>query len=336
MHNKTKVNLLFLLLLSTTIWAVLAVYYGDSGTDWVQIGVAGLIGLTGLTALVSLIFNKWRNAVLSVYALVFIAVFTWWFAIEPSNDRAWQQDVALLPYATIAGDAVTVHNVRKFDYRSEFDYIPAYYDQTYNLNELAGMDLYAVYWMGPAIAHTILSFNFGNNRHLAISIEARKELGEGYSAIKGFFRQYELTYIVADERDIIRLRTHFRHNPPEAVYLYPLRAKTENIRRLFLEYIRKMNKLRQHPAFYNILLDNCTTNIWFNTHVNPDHLPFSWKILVSGYVPEFLYESNALDNRISFEEWQRLAYINPVALTLPPSADFSHEIRVPFAGLNVN
>lgn len=313
---------------------MLAIFYGDSHTGWTQICLAGLFGLAGLATVIGLKFQKWRRYLVGAYTLLFIGALAWWFTLKPSNDRTWQQDVAVLPYAIIKGDAVTLHNVRNFDYRSEYDYIPAYYDRTYNLNELESVDLFAVYWMGSAIAHTILSFNFGNNHHLAVSIEVRKEASEGYSALKGFFRQYELTYIVADERDLIRLRTHFRHNPPEDVYLYPLITKMENRHRLFLEYVRKINELHEKPAFYNTLLDNCTTNIWFNTFVNPEHLPFSWKILVSGYVPEFLYESKAIDNRISFEEWQRLAYINPIAQVLDNSADFSSGIRLQFHQLN--
>src|SRR5207244_1722109 len=141
-----------------------------------------------------------------------------------------QPEVARLAYATIDGDLVTVHNIRNFDYRTETDFTPAYYDKTYDLKKLDSVDLVAVYWMGPAIAHLFLSFGFAGD-HLAISIEARKEKGEGYSSVKGFFRQYELYYVVADERDVIRVRTNYRKDPPEAVYVFPLRAPRETMRR---------------------------------------------------------------------------------------------------------
>jgi len=181
--------------------------------------------------------------------------------------------------------------------------------------------------MGPAIAHTIVSFNFGEKDYLDVSIEVRKELNEGYSTIKGFFRQYELAYIVADVRDVIRLRTNYRKNPPEEVYLYRLQPNKENACRLFLEYLRKINELHEKPAFYNTLLDNCTTAICFNTRVNPGHLPFSWKILLSGYVPEYLYESLSLATRLPFDQLQRQAHINPVALAVDHSPDLSQRIR---------
>ena len=323
-----KRSLLVLTLIGTTIWAVFAVYFGDSHSSIVQTSVAAVFGLFGLMTLVSLSFARWRKRLLVAYSILFSAILSWWlFAINPSNERQWQTDVAKLSYATFDGDIVTVHDIRNVDYRSEFDFMPAYYTKTYDINKLDGVDLFAVYWMGPAIAHTIISFNFGDKDYLAVSIEARKELNEGYSTIKGFFRQYELMYIVADERDVIRLRTNYRKDPQEDVYLYRLKAPQENARRLFLEYLGKINELHEKPAFYNTLLDNCTTAIWFNTRVNPKHLPFSWKILLSGYLPEYLYESKALATRIPFDELQRQAHINPVAQAADQSPDFSQRIR---------
>jgi Domain of unknown function (DUF4105) len=321
-------SLLVLLLLGATVWAVLAVYFGDSHSRIVQTVIASVFGLFGMVTLASFGFARWRKRLLVACSILFAAILSWWlFAINPSNERQWQPNLAKLPYATIDGDIVTMHNIRNVDYRSEFDFSPAYYTKTYDINKLDGVDLFAVYWMGPAIAHTIVSFNFGDKDYLAVSIEARKELNEGYSTIKGFFRQYELIYIVADERDVIRLRTNYRKDPPEDVYLYRLQGRKENARLLFLEYLHKINELHEKPAFYNTLLDNCTTAIWFNTRVNPQHLPFSWKILLSGYLPEYLYESKTLAAQIPFYELQRQAYINPVAQAADQSPDFSQRIR---------
>lgn len=328
MSKLIKTSLLVLVLTGTTIWVVLAVYFGDSHTGMVQICVAALFGLFGLATLVGLSSARWRKRLLTAYSILFVAILSWWlFAVNPSNDRQWQADVAQTAYATFDGDTVTVHNIRNFNYRSEFDYQPAYYTKTYDLNKLEGVDLIAVYWMGPAIAHTILSFNFGGNDHLAVSIETRKERNEDYSTIKGFFRQYELIYIVADERDVIRLRTNYRKNPPEEVYLYRLQGPLQNAQRLFLEYMKKINELQEKPKFYNTLLDNCTTAIWLNTRINPDHLPFSWKILLSGYVPEYLYESKRLDSGIPFAELRQQAHINSRAQAADQAADFSTRIR---------
>jgi hypothetical protein len=327
MRKFIKSSLMALTLIVITGWGVFAVYFGDSHNGIVQTCVAVIFGLFGLVTLVSLGYPRWRKRLLPGYSVLFAVVLTWWFFISPSNERQWQPDAAKLAYAIFEGDTVTVHNIRNFDYRSEFDYQPAYYTKTYDLNKLEGVDLIAVYWMGPAIAHTIISFDFGGNDHLAVSIEARKELGEGYSTIKGFFKQYELIYIVADERDVIRLRTNYRNDPPEEVYLYRLQGPQQNGRRLFLEYLKKINELNDKPEFYNTLLDNCTTAIWLNTRINPEHLPFSWKILLSGYVPEYLYESRRLDSRIPFPELQKQAHINSRAQDADQSADFSTRIR---------
>ena len=210
--------LLVLWLTISTTWATLAVYFGDSRSGTLSLILSIAIALFGLTTLLFLLFipsiDDW---LLSIHSAIFLLVLLWWLNIQPSNDRNWQTDVRKLSYASIKDNLVTVHDIRNFSYRSEFDYGPDYHDKTFNLDKLEGVDLFAVYWMGPAIAHLIMSFDFGENNHLAISVETRKEEGEGYSNIKGFFRQYELMYVVADERDAIGLRTNYRKDPPEHV-----------------------------------------------------------------------------------------------------------------------
>lgn len=322
-----KYIFLGLTILATALWSVCAIYFGDSDSGMAQQILAAVFALYGAVTLIGLGLPGWRWPLTTAYGTLFLFVLGWWFSISPSNDRQWQKDVEKLAYATIAGDQVTVHNIRNFSYRSEFDYQSAYYTKTFDLKKLEGIDLFSIYWMGPAIAHTILSFHFGGNDYLAVSIEARKELGEGYSTIKGFFRQYEVIYIVADERDVIGLRTHYRKDPPEQVYLYRLQGPKENGRRLFMEYIDKINRLNQTPEFYNTLLDNCTTAIWLRTLVNQEHVPFSWKILLSGYVPEYLYETQRLDNSLTFAELSKRAYINERARAVGESPDFSTQIR---------
>jgi hypothetical protein len=319
--------LLSCLLISLTAWGALALQFGDSLISTWQTLTSIIFSLSGLLALVGLFWKGILQRWLAGHLLLFMAVLVWWLNISPSNQRNWQADVAMLASASVNGDILTMHNIRNFDYRSEFDYQPAYYDKTFNISKLQGVELFAFYWMGPAIAHTIISFDFAEQGHLAISIETRKQQGEEYSTIKGFFRQYELIYIVADERDVIRLRTNYRNNPPEAGYLYQLHGKPENGRNLLLSYVREINELAEKPTFYNTLLDNCTIDIWFRNLDNADHLPFSWKILISGYLPEYLYESKLLDQQIPFAELQKRALINPAAKLADQAADFSSRIR---------
>lgn len=321
--------LLGLLILAAGCWGALALAYSGPYGETVRTSLAGVFAIASLAAVIALAFPRRRWQALVAFILLFAALLLWWRGIEPSNDRDWQTDVAVLPKATIEGDIITVHNIRNFDYRSETDYTPAYYDRRFDLNKLEGVDLVAVYWMGPAIAHTFLSFNFADGQHLAISIETRKEKGEAYSTIKGFFRQYELYYVVADERDVIRLRTNYRHDPPEDVYVFPVNGSLESARRLFLEYMHQINGLNTRPEFYNTLTTNCTTNIWVNSRVNAEHLPFSWKILASGYVPEFLHEHGRLSSSNSepFAELQRRVHINARAQAADKAEDFSQRIR---------
>lgn len=314
------------------IWGSLALLYASPHNHGLDTGLAVAFALVTLLTLLALVFRRWRWRALAAQLLLFGLLLLWWSSIAPSNDRDWHVDMSRLPYVTnevtTEGDLVKVHNIRNFDYRSETDYTPAWYDKSFDLRKLEGVDLVAVYWMGPAIAHIFVSFAFAGGDQLAVSIEARKEKGEGYSTLKGFFRQYELFYVVADERDVIRLRTNYRKDPPEDVYVYRVRGSIENGRRLFTEYINKINDLYKNPEFYNTLTTNCTTNIWFHTRVNPGHLPFSWKILASGYVPEYVHESGMLGTGMPFLELQRRAYVNPRAQAADQAADFSRRIRI--------
>jgi Domain of unknown function (DUF4105) len=323
--------LLGLLVIATGAWGALALSISGPSTPALRQGLAVAFGVASLAALAALAHRRWRWRGLALHAVLFSAVLAWFlFGLEPSNDRDWVSENAVLPRATIVGNIVTIHNVRNFSYRTETDFTPAYDDRRFDLDQLEGVDLVATYWMGPAVAHIFLSFAFADDRHLAISIETRKERGEGYSTVKGFFRQYELFYVVADERDVIGLRTNHRHDPPEQVYVYRLAGGTEGARRVFLDYMNAINALQARPAFYNSLTTNCTTTIWTHSLVNPGHVPFSWKILASGYVPEYLHEHGRLqDDGLPFEQLQQRARVNERAMLAGTADDFSRRIREP-------
>jgi len=308
-------------------WAALAIHYSYLDAALRTVLASGCAAAT-LAALIALLLPRWRWKAAAAFGVLFALMVTWWWnTIEPSNDRDWQPDVAVLPHATIDGGRVTVHNIRSFAYRSEMDFTPAYYDRTFEVADLEGMDIVASYWMGPAVAHILVSFAFSGGRHLAVSIETRKERGEGYSTIKGFFRQYELYYVVADERDVIGVRTNYRKDPPEDVYVYRVRGPIENARRLFLGYMREINSLKTKPEFYNTLTTNCTTSIWMHSRINPGHVGFSWKLLLSGYVPEYLYEKGRLDTSVPFAELRRRSHVNARARAADHADDFSIMIR---------
>lgn len=316
-----------LVILAAAAWGALALFYGNLPIEALRAPVAGLFGLAGIVVTVVVLFSRRRWKAAGAFAVTFMLLLAWWSTMRPSNDRDWQPEVAVLPYATIDGDLITLHNIRNFEYRSETDFTPSYYDKTFDLRRLDSVDLIATYWMGPQIAHIMLSFGFAGRDYVAFSIETRKERLEEYSTVKGFFRQYELFYVVADERDVIRVRTNYRKDPPEDVYLYRVYRPVENGRRLFMEYVRQINRLKKHPEFYNTLTTNCTTNIFMHTQVNPGHLPFSWKVLLSGYTPEYAYDNGRLDTSLPFEDLKKRSRINEAAQAADRVPDFSRRIR---------
>jgi hypothetical protein len=314
------------LIAGATGWGALALNFDGPGPDILRTALASAFAAVGLAALMAFLLPRTRRLAAACFAVLFAILLGWWLSIEGSNDRDWQPEVARLPYATFEGDLVTVHDIRNFDYRTETDFTPGYYDKTFNLRGLDSVDLIASYWTGPAIAHLFLSFGFGED-HLAISIEARKERNEGYSTVRGFFKQYELIYIVGDERDLIRLRTNYRKDPPEDVYLFRAHGPIENGRRIFLDYMRTINKLREKPRFYNTLTANCTNVILLHARMNPGHPPYSWKILLSGYAPEYVYERGKLDTSLPFPELMRRSRVNDAARAADAAPDFSQRIR---------
>ncbi len=316
-----------IVVVALTGWGVAAIYFRTSQMGPLQTLLAGAFGAAGIATILGMLRPRWRGRLLGAFLALFAALLLSWRTIAPSNDRDWQPEVAVLSYATIDGDRVTVHNIRNFDYRSESDFTPAYYDKTFDLRKLEAVDVVATYWMGPAIAHIFLSFGFEGGDRLAVSVETRRERGEGYSTVQGFFRQYELYYVVADERDLIRVRTNYRKDPPEDVYVYRVNGPAENGRRVFLQYIEKINALKDRPEWYNTLTTNCTTAIWMHARINPGHPPLSWKILASGYLPEYLYEIGRLDSSLPFAELRRRAQVNARAQAADKAADFSRKIR---------
>jgi len=262
-------------------------------------------------------------AALALFAILVIL----FLRIPASNDRDWQPDVSITPHATVNGDLVTIHGVRNFDYRSESDFTPRWEDRTYDLRKLDSADIIAVYWSGKAVAHIMVSFGFQDQDYLAVSIETRKEKGESYSTLAGFFRQYELYYVVADERDVIRVRMTYRQ-PQEDVYIYRMRVRQNTIRLIFLDYIRAMNDLCVHPRFYNTLTTNCTTSILMHARINPESPPMSWQVLLSGYVPDYLYKLGRIDTAKPFADLEKLSRVNERAHAADKdAASFSQRLR---------
>lgn len=315
-------GLVFLVLVATVAWAVAALWIDGPAERWLAGALA--LGTVVLSLLLWLRLGPGWGANLAF--LPFLAVLGWWLSVPASNDRDWMPDVAQLPVAEFAGDRVTLRNVRNFSYgASDADFSERWETRSYDLSEIKGLDLYLSYWGPKLYAHTILSWEFADGRHLAISIETRKEKGESYSALLGFFRQYELYYVVADERDVIGVRANQRS---EQLFLYRLRMPAAGARALLVDYLDEVNRLVRTPRWYNALKHNCTTLI--AGHIEalvPGKVPWDWRLLANGYLDEFAYQQGSINTSLPFPELRRRSDITAKARTAGMGADFSQRIR---------
>jgi len=315
--------LLAVALTSMTLWEIAALYLSRLlPREWRAL-TAAIFAAANILAFVLL---PWPGRVSTAAFAIFAILLILFLRIPASNDRDWQPEVAFTPNAEIDGDIVTIDGVRNFDYRTESEFTPHWERRAYDLRKLDSADIIAVYWTGKAIAHIMLSFGFAGKDYLAVSIEARKEKGARYSTLAGFFRNYELYYVFADERDVLRVRTTYRR-PQEDVYIYRLNGPVENFRRVFLDYVKAVNKLCDRPSFYNTLTTNCTTSILLHTRMNPESPPLSWKIFLSGYVPAYLYELGRLDTAVPFAQLEKLSRVNERAHAADRDSAFSQRIR---------
>jgi len=324
--GKTLVRICLLLLAG---WATVAILYSNLPAA-IRPWAAGIFAVGSLLALVGK-YSSLRSRL--GFLAVFSFILVYWLLMPPSNNRDWQPDLAKLAWAEISADRVTIHDIRNCDYRTETDFIVQHYDKTFDLSKLKSVDFFLVYWGSPKIAHTMMSFDFEGQGTVCISIETRKEKGEDYSTVKGFFRQYEIAYVVADERDLVRLRTNYREKGKgEDVYLYRLNVSPEFNRKVFLSYLNEVNRLKEKPEWYNALTDNCTTSIRKHTmpylpNANPD-----WRLIVNGYIDEMLYDNKRLDTSLPFAELKKQSYINPKAKSADKDPAFSQLIRVGIPG----
>lgn len=313
--------LLASVLLPAVAWCAAALWF--DGPENRRLAGALAAGFPLVCVAVGLWVRPLRRA-LWVVGLAALAVVVWWLLIPPSNDRDWQPDVARPATAAVEGTRVTIRNVRDFRYRSETDLTERWETRTYDLDQLAGADLFVCFWGPTHIAHTIASWEFADGTHLAISIETRKEVGESYSAVRGFFRQFEIYYVVADERDAVRLRTNHRG---EQVFLYRLKMSPEDARAVLLSYLRAVNELAEHPRWYNALTHNCTTAIRYQAKQVGLARPLDWRLLANGHLAELGYERGQLDTSLPFEELQRRSDITAKARLAGEDPEFSRRIR---------
>jgi Domain of unknown function (DUF4105) len=319
----TGFALLAIAILSIAVWCSIAIWYRCGFGELVRGLLSGATVVFALVVVAAIVTPR-RWLALAVYAASFALFLAWWATITPTNDRNWTPDVARAVTATIDGDRLMVENVRNFAWRSDSDFDQRWEQRTYNLSHLTDVDLIMSYWAGEAIAHTIVSFGFNDSARLAFSIETRKEIGESYSSIAGFFKQYELAIVAADERDVVRVRSNVRG---EDVRIYRLRMTPANARVLLREYVETANDLARAPRFYNTLTSNCTTLVFAMVRVIHPGVPVDARILLSGYLPNYAYDLGATNTSMSFKKLRDLSKIRDGAALTDVDPDFSTRIR---------
>lgn len=258
-------------------------------------------------------------------------VFVWFFAMSPSNDRQWQDEFRHQFTYTKKDNIITINNVRNFDWNND-TYTERWESRQYNLNHLNSLDMISTTWGNDNIAHIMLSFGFddgmGNTDRLVFSVETRKEIGENFSTVGGFFRLYDLSIIAGDEKDLIYTRTNIRN---ESVSVYPVIYNLAKIKQLFLIYLDYGQSLNHQPKFYNSLWSNCTTVI-YTMIKGIDNIPLDYRIIASGRLADYLYDKGVIDNNHSFATWKQAALANPKVQHLGnntpiSSKDYSKLIR---------
>jgi hypothetical protein len=301
-------------------WAVLAINFSNLPWPWLRLSLAIAFAAFGIWAL----WITRRPRMPWVFAGLFLAVCAWWATIAPSHDRDWRKEVAVMPRAVIDGDGVRIMDVRNFDFRSRDDFTVRYEEREVSLSHLSGVDFYVSFWAEGPIGHTFLSFIFDNAPPLAISIETRPEVGEGFDPLASMFKQFELIYVVGEERDLVRLRTNHRD---EELYLYHLNISREAARRLFLVYIQRINELHDRPEWYHLLSNSCTINIVRYANVAGRVGEWDIRHLLNGWIDRYFYNAGLVNRSLGFDELRRRSNITEVSRAAGNGDDFPQRIR---------
>jgi len=306
-------------------WGALALWYQVPAGVVTRSASAIAWAVMTLTVLV-LMWSRRGGVSALAYLLAFAVLLAWWSTIAPSNHRDWSDDVARMVTGSADGDRVTLYNVRNFRWRSDQDYDARWETRQYDLDRLASADVILSSWGMPGISHALMSFGFDDGSHIVFSVEIRKRRGESFSSLGGFFRQFERAIVAADEQDIIRVRTNVRG---EDDHLYRLRMTKPAMRALFLAYVREANELAAKPAFYNTVTSNCVTIVYDMAKQLDPGLPYDYRLLLTAYLPSYLYRVGALDTRYPLAVLTAQGDITARAKAAGPQDDFSRAIRTP-------
>ncbi len=244
----------------------------------------------------------------------------------PKLDRNWAADQKVLADINFVGNLVTIKNIRNIFYRSTEDFDVLFYDKVFKLDELQSAWFMVESFGQFGAAHTLVSFGFKDGSYISVSAEIRREEGEKFNVLKGIFRKYELVYIIADESDVIKLRTNHRKNE---VRLFPIKADEKILRQVFIDMLTRAQKLATVPEFYNTITNNCTTNIVQHVRKFSDRdIPWwSLRYLLTDFSDKVVYNAGILDTHLSMHEARQYFSITEKAQLCSKQEDFSSCIR---------
>lgn len=261
-----------------------------------------------------------------IFIVFFLAFIVWRYNIKPTNTKNWRPDQAKLAWANIKNNQTKIHNIRHCTYQNKKNFDVSYYDCVFDVNRIKTLDfIYQPFHKYPLAAHTFLSFGFDDNKHICVSVETRRAKNKEYSSILGLLNYYELIYIVADEKDIFKLRT-VHHC--DKVFVFPIKVKKQNIQDLFLDIFARINKLKDRPEFYHTFKNTCSTNLikHFNTAFKTK-LPISWQVLFPAYIDRYIYKHDLINTDLTLKKARQRFLINNLSNKYHNHPDYSRKIR---------
>lgn len=327
MLRTVLLSLATLIILLSTIWALMALWFQ---LPFAVLGKALVMGAWGIAVLLCLLLlwsgRPWAGII--CYLLLFIALLSWWGRLEPTHDRDWADDLAHITTGVVDGDQVTLQNVRNFTWRDEDDYDARWETRQYDLSQLRSVDLITSQWGMPGIAHILVSFGFEDGRFITFTVEIRRERDQSFSAIGGFFKQFELNVIAADERDAVLVRTNVRG---EDGHIYRVEMPESAMGELFIAYVEEGNKLQAEPRYYHTVTANCTIIVYNMMDRIIDGLPMDVRLLLSAYLPSYIEKEGGLVDQ-PLEDLKERGHFTERAKAAGDVADFSELIRLGVPG----
>src|SRR5215510_1257812 len=181
------------------------------------------------------------------------------FTGPPRADRDWYPYLARGVDVTVREQSFEVSPLSDWSYAHEGVTDESYFDAAYNFGDLREVWFMLEPQPGSQLAaHTLLLFEFEGDRLLGLTIEARRERNEDYSALRGAFNAFELAYVWGTARDFLTRRAVMLDHE---VFVYPVAITDEQKRFLLVRLLQRTEALETQPRYYNTIASNCTNEL---------------------------------------------------------------------------